>query len=147
MADAAGTSLTSGFLFDRLNPEPVRWDRECPLPVAPSSSRAARPASATGAQVAAVIAGVVSLRYIHLLEKVGEASDHEASRVLGVGLSSINSTRSRLERWIIESGNFDRVTWPNGHVSERTRWRLRTPAEVAQYDADQATQAMLTETS
>jgi hypothetical protein len=105
------------------------WDRECPLPVAPSASPQARHASATGAQVAAVTRWLLTLRYIELLERLGPRSDHEASRALGVGLSSINSTRAALGAQVTDdAGNYEVHVWPSGRMTRRTRWRLVPPA-------------------
>lgn len=104
------------------------WDRECPLPVAPSTSPQARHSSATGAQVAAETRGQLTLRYLELLRIVGPRSDHEASRALGAGLSSINSTRANLGAQVEEdTGNYEVHVWPSGRMTRRTRWRLVPP--------------------
>jgi len=116
------------------------WSSGLQMPVAPSSHPIARHTSATGAQLAAEVAGRLGLQYLELLDRVGEASDHQAARTLGVGLSSINSTRSRLDRWVIESGRVDRVQWPSKRWTERARWRRRTPAEIRQWDQAHAEQ-------
>ena len=105
------------------------WDRECPLPVAPSRSVRARHASALGAQVAARHRGALTLRYVALLKQLGRVSDHEAAGMLGVGLSSINSTRAKLGDRVVEAPAHDELhQWPSGHVTRRTRWTL-APAE------------------
>lgn len=110
--------------------QPRLWDAECPLPVAPSRSVRARHASATGAQYAARQRGALTLRYLRLLREVGPVSDHEAAGMLGVGLSSINSTRARLgARVVAASAERDQLMhWPGGGVTRRTRWQLQ-PAE------------------
>ena len=101
------------------------WDRECPLPVAPSASTQARHASATGAQMAAETRAALSLAYIALLRAVGPRSDHEAARALGVGVSSINSTRDGLGASVVASDDYETRVWPNGRTTKRTRWMLR----------------------
>jgi hypothetical protein len=127
-------------------PQPVfDWTADVHMPVAPSSHPIARHTSATGAQVAAEVAGRLGLQYLALLDQVGQATDHQAAQILGAGLSSINSTRSRLERWVRASGRVDRRPWPNGRVSERAYWRRATPAEIRAYDEQQATQTVLSE--
>jgi hypothetical protein len=119
------------------------WSSDVRLPVAPSPHPIARHTSATGAQVAAAVAGRLGLQYLALLGQLGQATDHQAARILGAGLSSINSTRSRLARWVIESGEVDRVYWPGGRVSERAYWRRATPAEIAAWDLAHAEQPAL----
>jgi hypothetical protein len=121
----------------------IDWQKDTGLPVARSATPLARHTSATGAQVAAEMAGRLGLQYFQLLDRVGEVTDHQAARILGVGLSSINSTRNRAERWVIYSGRVERVTWPSGKTSERCYWRKRTPAEIEAYDAQAAQQAAL----
>jgi hypothetical protein len=56
----------------------------------------ARHHSAEAARKAAEKRGEKSLQYLDLLSKVGESgiTDHEASRMLGLPLSSINSIRN-----------------------------------------------------
>jgi len=122
------------------------WTADAQMPVARSRAVLASHTSATGAQVANAMASALGLHYLELLERLGEVTDHQAARILGVGLSSINSTRWRLARWIIASGHVERVPWPSGRHSERCFWRRRTPAELVAYDDDQATrQACLPE--
>ena len=132
--------MTTPGLFDLHNPEPapagapatrVEWDRECPLPVAPSASVVARHNSATGAQYAAQRRGELTEQYTRLLRNLGPASDHEAAGMLGVGLSSINSTRAKLGVRVVEATGHDEVRhWPNGRLTRRTRWRLATRVEL-----------------
>jgi len=107
------------------------WDRECPLPVAPSATPQARHASATGAQYAAGRRGLLTLRYLSLLKRLVRLSDHEAAGMLGVGLSSINSTRAKLGSRIVAAPEAldDIHRWPNGHTTRRTRWQLAPGTE------------------
>lgn len=136
--------MTQRALFDIVNPEPapegmrspsgITWTPDCPLPVAHSSTSRAAHNSATGAQAASVTRGQLTLRYLRLLRELGPVSDHEASRMLGVGLSSINSTRSQLgPRVVAARDDRDEVhQWPGGRVTHRTRWQLAASSiEVA----------------
>jgi hypothetical protein len=124
--------MTQATLFDEPDvygvaaPSGVIWQPQCPLPVAPSAVPQARHASATGAQYAAVHRGALTLRYLDLLARLGRLSDHEAAGMLGVGLSSINSTRAKLGAAIAAAPEAldDVHHWPTGHTTRRTRWQL-----------------------
>jgi len=117
------------------------WSADVRMPVAPSPYPLVRHTSATGAQVAAITAGQRARDYLDLLDRVGEATDYQAARALGCGVSSICSTRAMLARWLHPSGRVDRVTWPGGRTSERAYWRRATPREVTQWDEEHATTA------
>lgn len=134
--------MTQAALFDVRNPEPVPdgalsspsgivYTPDCPLPVAHSTRARASQNSATGALAAAATRATLTLRYIRLLRELGAASDHEASRALGVALASINSTRNQLgDRVIAAPAEQDeRHTWPSNRVTHRTRWRLANPLQ------------------
>lgn len=71
------------------------FSRDVNLPVS-GKSPIARHHSAKAAQSAAVNRGRKTLEYLALLEKVGEVgvTDHDAARMLGVPLSSVNSIRN-----------------------------------------------------
>lgn len=104
----------------------IEWSDEIDLPVAPSAYPEARHASASGAMVAARERAKLTMAYLELLQRVGPLSDHEASRMLGRGLSSINSARQwGLKGRLVPSGEYEVVTWPSGHHSKRVRWTLR----------------------
>ena len=100
------------------------WSADVSLPVS-GRTPAARHASASGAQQAAGTRGKLTLAYWALLRDVGPRSDHEASKALGCGLSSINSVRDALKDLVEPSGDFQVVTWPSGRVTERVRWRIK----------------------
>lgn len=113
------------------------WSADVHRPVATSASPVARHCSATGAQFAGRVLGDLAVRYLALLRH-GRATDHHGARALGVGLSSINSTRNAVRRYVIEAGT-QRIERPCGRSTSRTYWRLRTAAEIAQFDEECAT--------
>lgn len=71
------------------------WTTDVSLPVS-GKSPIARHHSAKAAQSAAVNRGRKTIEYLELLEKVGArgVTDHDAARMLGVPLSSVNSIRN-----------------------------------------------------
>lgn len=95
------------------------FDRDVNLPVSGRTPRA-RQASATGAQRAAKDRGAVTLAYVALLREMGPLSDHEAARMLGRLVSSINSVRNGLGARVVPSGEHENTEWG----TRRVRWRL-----------------------
>lgn len=100
------------------------WSSDVSLPVSGETPEA-RHASATGSQRAAKSRADLAVRYIALLKALGPLSDHEAARALGVGLSSINSTRDgvagRAEpKRVVPSGQYEVTAFG----TRRVRWML-----------------------
>lgn len=98
------------------------WDADVSLPVAGVTPEA-RHAGATGAQRAARSRADLSLKYVALLKAVGPLSDHEASRALGVQLSSICSTRNGVAghsepKRVVPSGDYEVTSFG----TRRVRW-------------------------
>ncbi len=107
-------------------------------PVAPSGYPIARHTSATGAWYADANLTDLQRRY---LVQVGvfPLTDHEASSALGCQVSSICSTRAAVARYVIPTGDVQRVEWARGgkvRHTERAIWRLRTAEEIRQYDEE-----------
>ena len=98
------------------------WDCDVRLPVS-GRTPGARHASSTGAQVAADRRGEQTRRYLALLREAGPLSDHEAARMMGRGVSSINSIRNGCGALVVESGGYDVSQWPGGKVTKRVRWQ------------------------
>lgn len=136
-----------GALFDRVNPEPAQqpapvvvptpsgmtYSQACDLPVAHSASPLVQHTSATGAQMAARGRARLEARYLAALRAHGALSDHEAAALLRVGLSSINSTRSKCMKQgrVVEAPSIrcQVVHWPDGGTTRRARWMPARPAE------------------
>ncbi len=100
------------------------WSRDVSLPVSGRTPRA-RHASATGAQMAAERRGKLALDYRALLIEAGPMTDHEAAKVLGVSLSSIQPTRGSWGDRVTDEAGFQAVTWPSGRSTKRVRWSWR----------------------
>ena len=102
------------------------WDADVSLPVSGLTPEA-RHSGATGAQIAARSRADLSLKYIALLKAAGPLSDPEAASALGVGLSSICSTRNGVAgrsepKRVVPSGAYEVTAWG----SKRVRWAWRT---------------------
>jgi hypothetical protein len=95
------------------------WDRDVSLPVSGRSS-AARHAGATGAQQAVRGRGAVTLAYVALLRQMGPLSDHEAAKLLGRQVSSVNSIRNGLADRVRPSGAYQDTEFG----TRRVRWEL-----------------------
>jgi len=104
------------------------------LPVAGKTSEA-RHASATGAIRGSQLAGTQTLAYREVLRAAGPLSDHAASRLLGVGLSTICSTRNRwieaLPGCIEPSGEYETHTFASGRSTKAVMWRWCEKREKA----------------
>jgi len=95
------------------------WDRDVSLPVS-GRSGSARHASSTGAQRAARDRGAVTLAYVALLERLGPLTDHDAARLLGRGVSSLNSVRNALGARVRPSGAYQTSEFG----TKRVMWEL-----------------------
>jgi hypothetical protein len=97
--------------------QPDLWDAA--LPVAGRSPEA-RHSSSTGAQHASQHRGTLTVAYVALLEQLGPMSDHEAARLLGKPLATLNSIRNGLGERVRPSGAYETTPWN----TKRVKWRL-----------------------
>lgn len=107
-------------------PKGIDWQK-VELPVSGCTPQA-RHAGATGALKASLNSGAQCRKYREALLAYGPLSDHEAARILGYPLSTINSIRQwRLPEGAVKaSGDFQIVEWATAkggtRITKRTRW-------------------------
>ena len=87
-------------------------------------TRAARHSSWTGARQAVKTWTAKQSALLQLLTQAGgPMNDHELAAVLRWPLSSVCSVRNSVRDLLAPDG-FDAVTWPDGGVTRRTRWKI-----------------------
>jgi len=96
------------------------WSREASLPVS-GRTPLSRQCSAKAAQQASRTRGPKTREYLALLAQIGAhgVTDHDAARMLGLPLSSINSIRNGCGELVTAAGE---GRSPYGRAA--TRWRI-----------------------